>query len=56
MVLARLSAMVEGRRQDKWRHPFVDQFGVVLVVVVVTIALLWLVDVSRRFGDTTGLR
>ncbi len=46
--------MAEGRQQDKQRDPFVDQFGLVLLVVVVTIALLLLVDVSRRFGDTTA--
>ncbi len=46
--------MAEGRQQDKQRDPFVDQFGLVLLVVVVTIALLLLVDVSRRVGDTTA--
>ncbi len=55
MVLARLPAMAEGRQQDKQRDPFVDRFGLVLLVVVVTIALLLLVDVSRRFGDTTAV-
>jgi hypothetical protein len=47
--------MAEGRQQDKQRDPFVDRFGLVLLVVVVTIALLLLVDVSRRFGDTTAV-
>jgi hypothetical protein len=48
--------MAQGRQHDEQRDPFVDQFGMVLVAVAVTIALLLLVDVSRRFGDTTALR
>lgn len=46
--------MAQGRQHDEQRDPFVDQFGMVLVAVAVTIALLLLVDVSRRFGDTTA--
>ncbi|GMQ86339.1 MAG: hypothetical protein BMS9Abin07_1913 [Acidimicrobiia bacterium] len=45
--------MAEGRQGETQGGPFADQFGVVLVIVGVTIALLLLVDVSRRFGDTT---
>ena len=54
VVLARLPAMAEGRQQDKHRGPFVDRFGLVLVVVAVTIALLFLVDVSCRFRGPTA--